>query len=104
MENVLFGEVCCDRAFTLERDASVRIEGEGECFGCYVKSYNYNRFDLQKFGGLTLSLYNTNDLTGEIILNTLTGRSTFHSRRNVISDTAGSDTSRRSELFPMGIL
>lgn len=60
-------EVCCDKAFKLDSEASVRIEGEGENFGCYVKSYDYNRLDLQKFGGLTLSLYNTNNLTGEII-------------------------------------
>ncbi len=60
-------EVCPDRAFTLEGQ-SVRVCSDKPIFGCYVKSYPYNRLDLQKFGKISVNLYNTNNLSAKLIL------------------------------------
>ncbi|MBQ9995947.1 MAG: hypothetical protein IJP32_06215, partial [Clostridia bacterium] len=62
-------EVCPDIAFTLEGQ-SVRVctEEDDAEFGCYVKSYPYNKLDLQKFGKLTVNLYNTVNLNAKLIL------------------------------------
>lgn len=63
-------EVCPDTAFTLEGQ-SIRVcsdEADDVQFGCYVKSYPYNRLDLQKFKYLTVNLYNTDELYASLIL------------------------------------
>lgn len=60
-------EVCCDRAFSL-KNQSVRVCSDFASFGCYVKSYPYNKLDLQKFKKLTVNLYNTNELTAALRL------------------------------------
>ncbi|MBE6570514.1 MAG: sialate O-acetylesterase [Ruminococcaceae bacterium] len=57
-------EVCPDTAFTLEGQ-SIRVapeDGESADFGCYIKSYPYNKLDLQKFGKLSVNLYHTGEL------------------------------------------
>ena len=62
-------EVCPDTAFTLEGQ-SVRVcaEADDAEFGCYVKSYPYNKLDLWKFGKLTVNLYNTVNLNAKLVL------------------------------------
>ena len=62
-------EVCPDTAFTLEGQ-SVRVcaEDDNAEFGCYVKSYPYNKLDLWKFGKLTVNLYNTVNLNAKLVL------------------------------------
>lgn len=60
-------EVCPDTAFTLEGQ-SIRVCSDDAEFGCYVKSYPYNRLDLQGFGSLTVDLYNTEGLSADLIL------------------------------------
>ncbi|MGN1347253.1 MAG: sialate O-acetylesterase [Eubacteriales bacterium] len=60
-------EVCPDKAFTLEGQ-SLRVCSDQAVFGCFVKSYPYNRLDLQKFARLSVNLYNTVTLTARLIL------------------------------------
>lgn len=60
-------EVCPDIAFTLEGQ-SLRVCSDEADFGCYVKSYPYNKLDLQKFGRLSVNLYNTVSLNATLIL------------------------------------
>ena len=59
--------VCPDNAFTLEGQ-SIRVCSDAPEFGCYVKSWPYNRLDLANFGKLTLQLYNQVGLTAKLIL------------------------------------
>ena len=59
--------VCHDNAFTLEGQ-SIRVCSDAPEFGCYVKSWPYNRLDLANFGKLTLQLYNQVGLTAKLIL------------------------------------
>ncbi len=60
-------EVCPDIAFTLEKQ-SVRVSSDDAEFGCFVKAYPYNKLDLQKFGKLSVNLYNTVGLSAKLVL------------------------------------
>lgn len=60
-------EVCPDPAFTLD-GTSLRVCSDSAQFGCYVKSYPYNRLDLQKFRRLTVRLFNTDGLSAVLKL------------------------------------
>ena len=71
--------VCPDTAFRRpDETASLRIiaEGDGD-FGCYVRSYPYNRLDLQRYDRLTADLYNTEKMTAELVLETEDGEQTI---------------------------
>lgn len=58
-------EVCTDPAFT-RTGLSIRICSENEEFGAFVKSYPYNRLDLQNYSALRLHLYNTVNLDAQL--------------------------------------
>lgn len=63
-------EICPDIAFSLEGQ-SLRVAPENPDdpdFGCYVKSYPYNKLDLQKFGRLSVNLYHPNDLLATLYI------------------------------------
>lgn len=62
-------EVCPDVAFTQEGQ-SLRVCAEAEDdaeFGCYVKSYPYNRLDLARFGKISVNLYNIENLSARFV-------------------------------------
>lgn len=69
-------EVCPDSAFSLEgHSRSLRVQAEygadGEPnseFGCFVRAYPYNRFELSKFSRLRVNLYNTKELNAAIVV------------------------------------
>ena len=60
-------ELCTDPAFT-RTGVSLRICSDEAVFGAFVKSYPYNRLDLQNYAALRLHLYNTPALTAELEL------------------------------------
>lgn len=60
-------EVCTDPAFT-ETGMSLRISSDENTMGVFVKSYPYNRLDLQNYAALHMHLYNTKDLKAEMEL------------------------------------
>jgi len=71
--NPEFGsEVCPDIAFSLENQ-SLRVCSDAAEFGCYVKSYPYNKLDLQKYDHMTVNLYNTNELTAVLKIEAANG-------------------------------
>ena len=61
-------EVCPDTAFHRKDAVSLRVAGENDVFGCFVRSYPYQRLDLGKFSGLTLDLFNTAGMTASLVL------------------------------------
>lgn len=65
-------ECCADPAFTLVGQ-SIRIEASDETaesaeFGCYVKSYPYNRLDFGGYSALTVDLFNTDGVNAELLI------------------------------------
>ncbi|MDF2686166.1 MAG: sialate O-acetylesterase, partial [Clostridia bacterium] len=50
-------EICYDDAFS-ETGKSLRILGDGQVIGAYVKSYNYNALDLQNYKALHFDIFN----------------------------------------------
>ena len=60
-------EICPDPAFT-RKDGSLRIAADSGSFGTYVKSYPYNKLDLQNYAALRLHLYNTVNLDAKLEL------------------------------------
>ena len=54
-------EVCHDTAFTRDTTASVRVCSDDAKYGCYVKSYPYNKLDLFRYKAIEAELI----LTGE---------------------------------------
>lgn len=61
--------VCRDDAFTLE-GYSLRVEGENERFGCYVRSYLYNELDLMNFDKLSVNIYALDPMKAALRLKT----------------------------------
>ena len=74
-------EVCRDTAFRLRSAASLRVSSDEDAaakeFGCFVKSYPYNRLDFGKFSALRVSLFNTDKLTASLTLETADGSVTL---------------------------
>ena len=62
--------VCQDTAFRNEAGASIRVSSDDSTFGCFVRSYMYNRLDFAKYRGLTMDVMNTQKLTATLILET----------------------------------
>jgi hypothetical protein len=50
-------EICYDDAFS-ETGKSLRILGDGQIIGAYVKSYRYNALDLQNYKALHFDVFN----------------------------------------------
>ena len=65
--------VCPDTAFRRRDPVSLRVEGEEEDFGFFVRAYPYQRLDFQKYGGLTLNLYHAADAAPSLSLVTDAG-------------------------------
>lgn len=76
-EPLAASQVCRDSAFCHESEASVRVCGEQDAFGCFVRAYPYNRLDLQRYAGLQVELYNTAHLRAKLVLVTDEGETAF---------------------------
>lgn len=66
-------EVCHDTAFTRDTTASVRVcSDDVVCnvgnYGCYVKSYPYNKLDLFRYKAIEADFYNADKVKAELIL------------------------------------
>ena len=61
-------EICPDTAFRRIDAASLRVAGENADFGCFVRSYPYQKLDFEKFSGLRVHLFNTDRLEATLVL------------------------------------
>lgn len=66
-------EVCHDTAFTKDTTASVRVSSDTNTYGCYIKSYAYNKLDLYKYNAIEADFYNAANTTAELILSSDNG-------------------------------
>ncbi len=70
-------ELCTDTAFCREEAASLRVASAGAELGCFVRSYPYNRLDLQNYDGLTVDVFNADGVEAELVLSTEDGEQRF---------------------------
>ena len=54
--------VCQDTAFRRKAGASIRVSANDSTFGCFVRSYMYNKLDFANYNGLSVDLMNTEKL------------------------------------------
>lgn len=61
-------DVCVDKAFRHSAEASIRVSADEKKFGCYTRSYPYNRLDLGGFSFLEVSFYGMKETACKLIL------------------------------------
>ncbi len=61
-------EVCHDTAFTNDTTASVRVSSDSDTYGCYIKSYAYNKIDLYKYKAIEADFYNASNASAALVL------------------------------------